>query len=276
MNQAALKMQPSEFEFLSGLLLRQSGLALTPEKEYLLESRLQPIARSRGLNNLSGLVAALKINPPADLLTEVVEAMTTNESLFFRDNKPFEHMKQKLLPNLLPGVRARGKLRIWSAAASTGQEPYSVAITLKEDPIYASIPTEIIGTDIAQKVLDKALKGVYSQFEVQRGLPITMLLKYFSQTPETSWQIKDTLKSMITFRQFNLLDSFGALGKFDIILCRNVLIYFNEEMKLDIVKRMCANLNPGGYLILGSAESIRNASLPLKNLDDAPGIYQLP
>ncbi len=229
----APKMQANEFKFLCDLLKKHSGLALTPDKEYLLESRLQPIARSHGLHGMSALVAALQGAPNPKLLTEVIEAMTTNESLFFRDNKPFDQMKKTLFPALREQAKLLKSLRIWSAAASTGQEPYSVAITLLEEAASAGWRHEIIGTDIAQKVIDRAKAGIYSQFEVQRGLPIKVLMKYFKQLPDTTWQIKDDLRAMVDFRTHNLLESFTSLGVFHLILCRNVLIYFNEELAIN-------------------------------------------
>lgn len=274
MTATAVKMQPNDFKFLSELLKKHSGLALTPDKEYLLESRLQPIARSHGLHGLSAMVAALQASSNPKLLTEVIEAMTTNESLFFRDNKPFEHMKKNLLPALREQAKLLKSLRIWSAAASTGQEPYSVAITLLEDPGAAGWKQEIIATDIAHKVIDRAKQGIYSQFEVQRGLPIQILMKYFKQLPDTTWQIKDDLRRMVDFRTHNLLENFTSLGVFHLILCRNVLIYFDDATKIDIVRRMCANLHQGGFLIIGSSESVMDSTLPLKAMEGMPGIYQ--
>lgn len=269
-------MRPDEFDFLSALLKQKSGLALSNDKMYLLESRLLPIARARGLSDLSALVALMKSRPLPDLQTEVIEAMTTNESLFFRDGKPFEQLKATLLPDLRKRAESRKSIRIWSAACSTGQEPYSICMTLLDD---AAAPKdwryEIVATDLAQKVLDKAKNGIYSQFEAQRGLSIQLLVKHFNPQPDTSWQIKEHIRSMVTFRMQNLLEDFGALGRFDIILCRNVLIYFDDATKSAIIGRMAKILQPGGMLMLGSTEAILDRGSPLQPVPECRGVYQL-
>lgn len=269
-------MKPEDFKFLVDFIKKRSGIVLTDDKQYLLDSRLLPIARSRNMADLGVLVAALRINPTPDLLLEVTEAMTTNESLFFRDGKPFEHMKQTIFPLLRQQAEARKHLRIWSGACSTGQEPYSVAITLLEEP---GAPQgwryEIVATDLAQKVVDKAMAGVYSQFEAQRGLPIQMLVKYFEPQQDTSWKIKSQLRNMIDFRLQNLLEKYTALGRFDFILCRNVLIYFDDATKADIISRMAEILNPGGVLMLGGTEAIIGTHAKLQPMENMRGVYQL-
>lgn len=257
MNSAANALSKDEFEFISGMLKQRSGLTLTEDKGYLLETRLQPVAKANGLQNCRELVAKLRINPPPALVHQVVESMTTNESMFFRDTKPFEHLKNVVLPALK--AAGRTQVRIWSAACSTGQEPYSIAMTLKEEGLkYSSMRFEIYATDLADKVLERSRAGVYSQFEVQRGLPIMLLMKYFQQRPNNMWEINDDLKKMVQFATGNLLTSFAAMGKFDIIFCRNVLIYFDEKTKADVLERMATLLNPPGYLFLGGAESTLN------------------
>lgn len=250
-------LTPDEFTFIAGLLKDRSGLALTSDKGYLLETRLQPIARNHGLSDVKALIAKLRSAPPSALVHEVVESMTTNESMFFRDTKPFEHLSKIVFPALKAANRNR--VRIWSAACSTGQEPYSIAMSIKEEAMkYPGMQFEIYATDLAGKVLDRCRSGVYSQFEVQRGLPIMLLMKYFTQRPNNMWEINDAIKSMVTFAPANLLTSYATLGRFDVIFCRNVLIYFDEKTKSDVLDRMAAISNPPGYLFLGGAESTLN------------------
>ena len=270
----AIALTNDEFEFIAGLLKQRSGLTLTPDKGYLLETRLQPVARANGLADCRALIQKLRVNPPADLVYQVVESMTTNESMFFRDTKPFDHLKNVVLPAL----KAAGKqqVRIWSAACSTGQEPYSIAMTLKEEAFkYAGMRFEIYATDLAEKVLERSRSGIYSQFEVQRGLPIMLLMKYFTQRPNNMWEIKDELKQMVKFAPGNLLTSYATIGKFDIIFCRNVLIYFDEKAKTDVLERMAAILNPPGYLFLGGAESTLNLTRKFNPSVENRGLFTL-
>jgi chemotaxis protein methyltransferase CheR len=220
------------------------------------------------------LIARLRLNPPPALVNEVVESMTTNESMFFRDSKPFEQLTQLVLPAL----KAAGKttIRIWSAACSTGQEPYSIAITLKEEASkYPGLKAEIYATDLAEKVLERARSGVYSQFEVQRGLPITLLMKYFAQVAGNQWQVNEAIRSMVTYAPANLLTSYAALGRFDIIFCRNVLIYFDEKTKSDALERMAGILNPPGYLFLGGAESTLGLTKKFTQSTEYRGLFTL-
>jgi chemotaxis protein methyltransferase CheR len=247
---------PLEYDFLRQFLKGRSGLVLTNEKQYLIESRLLPVARKAGLGSIGALVGRLRDPGEAALKEAVVEAMTTNESCFFRDKLPFEHFTRLMLPELL-GRRARTRrIRIWCAAASTGQEPYSLAMCLKEfGPRLDGWKVEIVGTDISGEVLERARSGRYTQFEVQRGLPIQMLLKYFTQDGDR-WTISPELRSMVEWRRSNLLDSFAGLGAFDIVFCRNVLIYFDQPTKADVLKRLARSLAPDGYLVLGASETV--------------------
>lgn len=249
-------MESSEFQFLAHLLMEQSGLSLGAGKEYLLEARLVPLAQSWGLSSISELVAELRRGNRV-LESAVVEAMTTNETLFFRDRTPFDELRDRLLPPLISARHVRRELRIWSAAASTGQEPYSLAILLYDSfpELISGWRIEIIGTDISTQALTRAQAGVYSQFEVQRGLPIQLLLKHFTQTAD-GWRIKDELRSWVRFKKLNLKDSFSFLGKFDVIFCRNVLIYFENDLKKNILDRMARQLAEDGCLFLGAAESV--------------------
>jgi chemotaxis protein methyltransferase CheR len=210
-------MTELDFQFLCGFLKARSGLALTPEKRYLVESRLSPICRRFDLDTLSGLVGALKAGRTPSLETAVVEAMTTNETFFFRDKGPFDLFRDVLLPRYLAARAGTRRLRIWCAAASTGQEPYSLAMLLSEASArLAGWHVQIVATDISTEVLDKAKAGIYNQFEVQRGLPIQLLVKYFKQNGD-QWQISPQIRAMVDYRPLNLIKEFGHLGSFDII-----------------------------------------------------------
>lgn len=268
-------MTPDDFEFISGILKKRSGLVLTPEKMYLLESRLTPIARKRGLSSIDELVGALRAKPTEELLEAVTEAMTTNESFFFRDQKPFDQFKDLVFPHLLESRAAKKSFRIWSAAASTGQEPYSLAMLINEAAAkIAGWKIDIIGTDISREVLDRAEQGVYTQFEVQRGLPITLLMKYFNQVNE-SWHISDDMKKMVQYKYFNLLDDLKPLGQFDVVYCRNVLIYFDQPTKKEILERIAAQMAPDGFLFLGGAETVLGITDKFKPMDGYRGVYGL-
>ena len=268
-------MTPAEFDHLRAYLKQQSGLVLTNEKQYLVESRLLPVARKSGLATLSELIAKMKEPGQSQLCAAVVEAMTTNESFFFRDKTPFEHFNETMLPKMLEARARDRKLRIWCAAASTGQEPYSLAMCLKEaEARLAGWRIEIIGTDLSTEVLEKAKAGIYTQFEVQRGLPINQLLKYFTQTGDT-WQINANMRSMVQYRKLNLLENFSALGQFDIVFCRNVLIYFDNATKIDILGRIAKQLAPDGFLVLGAAETVVGLTEAFKPAAEKRGLYVL-
>lgn len=268
-------MTPAEFEFVSQLLKRRSGLVLSSEKLYLLESRLAPIARKHGLAGLPAITAKLKAGDEA-LAREVTEAMTTNESFFFRDKTPFDHFEKLMLPAMLKARAGSKRLRIWCAAASTGQEPYSLAMILREkQALLKDWRVEIIGTDLSSDVLTRAKAGLYSQFEVQRGLPVQLMVKYFAKERE-QWKIKDDIRSMVQYRQMNLLDSFVGLGTFDIIYCRNVLIYFDEATKRGILERMAQLLPEDGYLLLGAAETVVGITNAFTPLQGAQGVSVKP
>lgn len=265
----------SDYEFLCAFLLKRSGLYLGPSKEYLLEARLIPVAQTWGLTGLEQLVLDLRRNNNERLNSAVTEAMTTNETLFFRDKTPFDELRDLLLPPIIESRKSSARLRIWCAAASTGQEPYSLAMMLLESfPQLQSWKIDIVGTDLCSKALARAEEGVYSQFEVQRGLPIQYLMKNFEQVP-TGWKIKSDLKKHIQYRSLNLLDNFSHLGQFDLIMCRNVLIYFENDIKKRILDRMAGMLRPDGYLILGAAETVMGITDTFdRNRDCKAAVYR--
>jgi len=263
---------PLDYEFLRKLLKERSGLDLSSDKQYLVESRLVPLARKAALQGIPELVQKMKAGGEA-LITEVVEAMTTNETFFFRDKIPFDHLRETILPGLVQARASRQTLRIWCAASSTGQEPYSVAMCVKEFAGLAGWRVEILATDLSQEVLEKSKAGIYSQFEVQRGLPIQMLVKYFTQVGEL-WQLNADIRAMVQHRQLNLLQDFSHLGKFDVIFCRNVLIYFDQDTKAAIFERLARMIEPDGVLMLGAAESVVGISEAFKPYSDRRGLYR--
>ena len=266
-------MNPAEYDYLRQFLKSRSGLVLSNEKQYLIESRLLPVARKSGLESIAALVAKLKEPRETVLAEAVVEAMTTNESFFYRDKTPFEHFTQMMMPEMLKARASQKKIRIWCAAASTGQEPYTIAMCLKEmERQLLGWRIEILGTDISNEVLDRAKAGTYTQFEVQRGLPIQLLLKYFTQQGE-SWTISPQLRSMVQWKKFNLLESFASFGQFDIVFCRNVLIYFDQPTKVDILGRISKVMAPDGYLVLGAAETVVGLTDAFKPAPDRRGLY---
>jgi chemotaxis protein methyltransferase CheR len=264
---------PLDYEFLRKLLKERSGLDLSADKQYLVETRLIPLARRSGLPGIAELVAKIKGGSDA-LTSEVVEAMTTNETFFFRDKIPFDHLRQTILPALLQARASRRALRIWCAASSTGQEPYSVAMCVKEFAGLAGWRVEIVATDLSQEVLEKSKAGIYSQFEVQRGLPIQMLVRHFTQTGEL-WQLNADIRAMVQHRQLNLLQDFSHLGTFDVIFCRNVLIYFDQDTKAGVFGRLARMLESDGVLLLGAAESVVGISEAFKPYPERRGLYRL-
>ena len=266
-------MTPVEYEYLRKVLKDHSGLDLSADKHYLIESRLLPLARKAGLPGIPELVQKMKGGSTA-LVTQVVEAMTTNETFFFRDKVPFDHFRDAIMKEILQERAGRKSVRIWCAAGSTGQEPYSLAMCLKEiGAALAGWRVEILATDLSQEVLEKSKAGIYSQFEVQRGLPIQMLVKYFKQNGEL-WQINPDIRGMVQHRQLNLLQDFSQLGKFDVIFCRNVLIYFDQETKTNIFGRLARALEPDGFLVLGAAETVVGLTEDFKPFADRRGLYR--
>jgi chemotaxis protein methyltransferase CheR len=253
-------MKDEIFTFLAKLLREQSGLALPRDKEYLLESRLTPVARRHGHQTIEAMWPAIKGGQNRAIERDIVEAMTTNETFFFRDAGTFDTFRKAVLPAILTARAAAKTLRIWFAASSSGQEPYSVAIILEEERArLAGWNVDMVGTDISNEMVQRSRDGLYTHFEAQRGLPIQMLAKYFDKE-EQGWRVKAPLRERIKFKTFNLLENFAALGTFDVIFCRNVLIYFDLATKRDILDRMNRQMAKTGALFLGGAETVIGVS----------------
>ena len=266
-------MNKSDFDFVSGLLHRRAGIVLTADKTYLIESRLAPLARKEGLASIEDLLQVIRSRRDERLITQMVDVMTTNETFFFRDKTPFELMKETVLPKLMEARPP--KLRIWCAASSTGQEPYSLAMMLQESPsLLRGTPVEIFASDISDRVLEKAKAGLYSQFEVQRGLPIQLMMKYFRQKDDL-WQVSDKIRSMVTFKKHNLMDDPSAFGRFDVVFCRNVLIYFDPPTKGQVLDRISKVMNPEGFLFLGAAETVIGITKKFEVTKERRGLYQM-
>lgn len=267
-------MTPDEFEYLSSMLYERSGLVLSKEKMYLLETRLTPLTRKHGIEDLPQLVAKLRNGGGEPLLNEVVDAMTTNETFFFRDKSPFDQFKDTVLPNLIKDRSKTKSFRIWCAACSTGQEPYSISMLLKEEAVrLAGWRTEIVATDLSKEAMDKAKVGLYSQFEVQRGLPVQFMVKYFKQMNET-WQIDSAIRAMVNFRPLNLLKDFQSLGTFDVVYCRNVLIYFDRDTKAAVLDRIHKVIAKDGYLFLGGSETVLGITDNFRPIKGMRGLYE--
>jgi chemotaxis protein methyltransferase CheR len=248
-------LSPADFDFVAGLLKSSSGLSLSPAKTYLLDSRVTPLLRRYGLRTTRDFVTALRTDEKGTMLTELSEAMATYETYFYRDISPFESLQTRVLPKLREIRQGQRRLRIWSAACSTGQEPYSLAMMFEEEKhLWAGWSIEILATDVSTTALTRAREGIYSQFEVQRGLPIRNLMAFFVQEGD-QWRVKPQLKKWLRFEQVNLLQPLTQLGTFDIILCRNALIYFDAETKSRVLGHLADVISPDGVLVMGSAET---------------------
>ncbi|MNF46696.1 Chemotaxis protein methyltransferase Cher2 [compost metagenome] len=267
-----------DFEQFRVFLEKACGILLGENKQYLVSSRLSKLMEEQGIKSLGELVQRLQAQPRGALRERVVDAMTTNETLWFRDTYPFEVLKNKVLPEQIkanPGQR----LRIWSAACSSGQEPYSISMTIDEFE-RSSIGqlkqgTQIVATDLSGSMLSNCKSGEYDSLAIARGLSQERLQRYFDPKGPGRWAIKAPIRSRVEFRSFNLLDSYAALGKFDIVFCRNVLIYFSAQVKRDILMRLHATLKPGGYLFLGASEALNGLPDHFQMVQCSPGIiYQ--
>ncbi|ODC02459.1 chemotaxis protein [Terasakiispira papahanaumokuakeensis] len=268
-------ISPQEFQVFRKFLQEACGILLGDNKQYLVTSRLGKIMAQNGLGTLTDLMREIQRNPRSPLKEAVVDAMTTNETLWFRDVHPFNILENQVLPEVAQKLGSQ-PLKIWSAAASTGQEPYSISMTIEsfkqKKPGALKGAEKIVATDISPSVLATARKGEYEMLALGRGLSRDRLTKYFSQTGEGRWKINPVIQRRVEFRMMNLLHSYSLLGKFDVVFCRNVLIYFSADLKKDILKRIHATLKPGGYLFLGASEALSNMPDHYEMVQCRPGI----
>ena len=247
-----------DFEFVSALVRQEAAIVLDKGKEYLVETRLSPIAKKNGFAGLAELVAALRQPAAKALRADVVEALTTNETSFFRDVEPFEMLRRTILPEVIADKRATKRLSIWCAASSTGQEPYTLAMLLRENfPELTGWDVRIVATDISREVLERARSGVFSQLEVNRGLPAKYLVKYFEKTEE-GYKMKEDVRRLVRFEEMNLIKPFTLISDIDIVFMRNVLIYFDVTVKKEILAKTRKIMKSKGYLFLGAAETTMN------------------
>jgi chemotaxis protein methyltransferase CheR len=248
----------ASFDFIRAMLAELSAIALEDDKKYLVETRLLPVARQAGLSSIDDLVTRLRRTPNDPLRQQVVEAMTTNETSFFRDQVPFETLRTIILPDLLARREGSRKLNVWSAACASGQEPYSIAMLWCEHFSHLdNWSIRVLGTDISEEVLQRARDGRFTQLEIERGVPEPLLQKYFRRT-ETDWVLESSVRQMVEFRQLNLHSNWPALPIMDVILLRNVLVYFDSPTRQKILRNVRGLLRPDGYLLLGGAESALN------------------
>lgn len=269
-----MRISKEHFEYVCNLARDNAAIVLESGKEYLVESRLGPLARREGFDSLASLIDHMQSSRlKGEIHTKAVEALTTNETLFFRDFHPFEALESKIVPEILIRRASERKITIWSGACSTGQEPYSLAMLLRSKfPNLSNWKIEIIATDLSTQVLEKANAGVYSQFEVNRGLPLPMLAKYFTKNGN-DWQLKPEIREMIDFRPLNLIQNWPALPKFDIVLMRNVMIYFDVPTKKRILDKIKTTLHPGGALFLGASETTINIDTSWEIVSSGKTVY---
>jgi len=263
------------YEVFRDFLQASCGIVLGDNKQYLVNSRLGRLLKDNAIADLGELVERLQRQPSAPLKQSVIDAMTTNETLWFRDSHPFAILKDKLLPEIQKQSRG-GPVRIWSAACSTGQEPYSISMMIEEYKRASmgvlKYPVEITATDLARSVLEQARKGEYDELSLGRGMTPDRLRLYFDGIANNCWTVKPFIKQRIKFAPLNLMESYNSLGKFDIVFVRNVLIYFSAEMKVDILRRVHKCINPGGYLIIGASEGLNGLSDLYDMVQCNPGI----
>ncbi|MGE7097218.1 protein-glutamate O-methyltransferase CheR [Pseudomonas fulva] len=267
-----------DFEQFRVFLEKACGILLGENKQYLVSSRLNKLMEQQGIKSLGELVQRIQAQPRGGLREQVVDAMTTNETLWFRDTYPFEVLKNKVIPEFIrnnPGQR----LRMWSAACSSGQEPYSISMAIDEfersNLGQLKMGAQIVATDLSGTMLNNCKTGEYDSLAIARGLSAERLQRYFDPKGPGRWAIKPAIRNRVEFRSFNLLDSYASLGKFDIVFCRNVLIYFSAQVKKDILLRIHSTLKPGGYLFLGASEALNGLPDHYQMVQCSPGIiYQ--
>ena len=263
-----------EFQFIAREIRARSGLVLTSDKSYLLETRLAPIARKEGFTSVLELISAVRVRRDDRLLWVIADALTTNETFFFRDKAPFDQFRDVAVPELLKARPAGAKLRVWCAACSTGQEPYSLAMIVQELRAVGKIgDVEIVATDISERIMEKARAGLYSQFEVQRGLPVQMLVKHFEKAGDL-WRLNERTRSMVRFQRHNLLEDPRTLGRFDIVFCRNVLIYFEGDAKRRTLEMIAGSMAEDGVLFLGAAETTLGITDAFATNPERRGLYR--
>lgn len=249
-----MSLSPRSFSYVSDLVRREAAIVLEPGKEYLVEARLQPLARAAGMPDLDAYVTHLQGVGGWSARAEVVEALTTNETSWFRDREPFDVLVQQVIPDLMVRNAARRKITVWSAACSSGQEAYTLAMLFHEHVVSRGWQVEIVATDIAPSMVARTREGRYSQLEVGRGLPAPLMVKHF-QRAGTQWQVSDQLRSMVRAQVLNLAAPFPPMPVFDVVFLRNVLIYFDSATKRSVLARMRQVMSPDGYLVLGGAET---------------------
>jgi chemotaxis protein methyltransferase CheR len=260
---------------LADLLARETGQQLLANRHWRVEMALKPVLRRHSIPDISVLASILSGGGEFELLKECVEAMINNETCFFRDQANFALLTGPVLDSIRANRQSTKRLRIWSAACSTGQEPYSLAISFLENPEkWRGWNIQIMATDISTSALAKARKGVYSQFEIQRGLPVMLMLKYFEQN-DSDWSIKDEVRKMVTFAPHNLLDSCRQLGQFDLILCRNMLMYLGDDKRREVLERLASAVTADGVLMLGAAETVIGQTEKFEASKEFRGFYQL-
>ena len=265
----------TEFDQFRQFLEEACGISLGDNKQYLVNNRMRRLMDEHKIENFGDLVRSLKYGFHSKLKEQVIDAMTTNETFWFRDIYPYDHLKNALLPQLMGVSKMFGPIRIWSAACSSGQEPYSISIMVEEfkQRNMGTLPrqVQVVATDLSVTVLEQARQGEYDKLSVMRGLSNERLDKFFDKS-ENNWRVKPILRDRIDFRPINLMDSFNVLGKFDIIFCRNVLIYFNADLKRQILQKIHAALKPQGVLYLGSSEGLAGAADLFEMVRCEPGI----
>ncbi|MFN0165194.1 MAG: CheR family methyltransferase [Bryobacteraceae bacterium] len=266
-------MTDADFDYIRKLLVDRSAIVLGDDKRYLVEARLAPVIGQLNVPSISDLVSKLRLGSNPGMATKVIEALVTSETSFFRDISPFEVLRKQVLPELIAARASERKLTFWSAACSTGQEPYTIALMLREYfPELANWQITILGTDISTEVIAKAKEGIYSQFEANRGLPAKLMVKYFKQIG-TTWQLDSSIRDMVEYRPFNLAAAWPGLPVFDVVLLRNVMIYFDVLTKREILTRVERVLRPDGYLVLGGSETTLNISDTFSRVERAKGGY---
>lgn len=266
---------PDDIDAFRRLVLDRSGLILSADKDYLLKSRLEPIARAENLADVAAMLRQVRIAPAGRLAQRCIDGMATHESFFFRDITPFDQLRDSILPQLWAARAEIRSLRIWSAACSSGQEPYSLAMLLQEERArYADWKIEILATDVSQPILERARSARYSDFEVRRGLSEQRQARWLERDGE-AFRIAAEVRAMVQFRHHNLLDGMASLGRFDLILCRNVLIYFEPTKKAQTLESIAAALNPGGSLVLGSAETVVGLSGAFEPAPGLRGVFRV-